>query len=85
MVDNLIEIARKKKAIPETAELMSWEAIGDIGDLSDRSCRIVLGTPTLKKSGKYKGQKTWKKCTDSVSVTIYEPEIAAHEAAKTAK
>ncbi len=50
-------IARRKLSLPDEWEACIWKVVGDI-EIGDTL--VTLGIPRLLKSGKRKGQRTWR-------------------------
>ncbi len=78
LIDHVVAVGRRKLNVPDTFEFYLFECI-NTDDMNDRSMKLKGGTPSLLKSGKRKGAKTWRNCTDEKTVFVYSPEIDAEE------
>ncbi|HEY3494770.1 MAG TPA: hypothetical protein VGK73_08800 [Polyangiaceae bacterium] len=59
--------------LPDGFEFFSWKVVGTDGALMEG------GVPRLLKSGKRKGQKTWRDCDETYCVVVTQGEVAQEE------
>ena len=79
-------IARKKLGLSDEWEVCAWEAKWEvcageaIGFPPAKDVLVSLGVPRLLKSGKRKGEKTWKDSKDIIKCVVTEAELIAEYA-----
>jgi hypothetical protein len=70
-------IARRKLSLSDDWEACRWECIGHP---HTKDVLVEMGIPRLLKTGKYKGQRTWKDTKDFRKCVVTESELADAEA-----